>query len=58
MTALCWKIHVKSNTIVPATGQIQIYRAEVHLWGNAVTLLDTRTVWFVVPPELSGPIID
>jgi len=55
---VCWKIHVKQNTSVPATSDIQIYRAELHLWGNGVTLLDTRTVWFVVPPDVSGPVID
>ncbi|MFH2005235.1 MAG: hypothetical protein ABI333_01485 [bacterium] len=55
---VCWKIHVKQNTTVPANDDIQIFRAEVHLWGNGVTLLDTRTVWFVVPPNISGPPID
>jgi hypothetical protein len=55
---VCWKIHVKQNTTVQPTTEIQVFRAELHLWGNGVTLLDTRTVWFVVPPNVSGPIID
>jgi Bacterial TSP3 repeat len=55
---VCWKIHIKENTSVPANGAIQIFRAELHLWGNGVTLLDTRNVWFVVPPDISGPVIN
>ena len=55
---VCWKIHVKQNDTVPATKDIQIFRAELHLWGNRVTLLDTRIIWFVVPPDVSGPIIN
>lgn len=57
-TPVCWMIHVKQNTTVAPTQEIQIFRAELHLWGNGVTLLDTRTVWFVVPPDVSGPVVD
>ena len=57
-TPVCWKIHVKENQTVQPTQDIQIFKAFVELWGDDVTLLDTRTVYFVVPPELSGPVID
>jgi hypothetical protein len=52
---LCWKIVVKENTTVPATGDVQLFKAILRLRGNVSTLLDTRTVYFVVPPDLSIP---
>jgi hypothetical protein len=52
---VCWKIVVKQNDTVPATGEVQIFKAVVRLRGNISTLLDTRTVYFVVPPDLSIP---
>jgi acyl-coenzyme A thioesterase PaaI-like protein len=52
---VCWKIVVKQNDTVPATGTVQIFKAVVKLRGNISTLLDTRTVYFVVPPDLSIP---
>jgi hypothetical protein len=52
---VCWQITVKQNTTVPATSQTQIFRAHVTVWGNNTALLDTRTVYFVVPPAVSLP---
>lgn len=52
---VCWKIVVKQNTTVPGTSDVQLYKAAVRLFGNGTTLLDTRTVYFVVPPDLSIP---
>jgi hypothetical protein len=52
---VCWKIVVKDNVTVPATGQVQIFKATLELRGNVATLLDTRTVYFVVPPDVSIP---
>jgi hypothetical protein len=52
---VCWKIVVKQNTTVRATSAVQIFKATVRLRGNVSTLLDTRTVYFVVPPDLSIP---
>ena len=46
---------MKENTTVPATGAVQIFKATLRLRGNITTLLDTRTVYFVVPPDLSIP---
>jgi len=53
---VCWKIHVKQNTTVPPTGAIQIFRANILLKGNNTIDLDTRTVWFVVPPDVTIPV--
>ena len=55
---VCWTIHVKSNLTVEPTKEVQIYKAFIHLWGNGVTLLDTRTIYFVVPPDVSGTVVD
>lgn len=52
---VCWKIVVKENQTVEALDTVQLFKAFVHLWGDDTTLLDTRTVYFVVPPDLSGP---
>jgi hypothetical protein len=57
-TPVCWQIVVKQNETVEPTDQIQIFKAQVVLTANGATLLDTRTVYFVVPPDLSGGPVD
>jgi hypothetical protein len=57
-TPVCWKLVPKSNTTVPATDEPQLYRARVDVYGDGVTILDTRDVFFVVPPVLDGPGVD
>ncbi|MCC6524339.1 MAG: hypothetical protein IT373_16895 [Polyangiaceae bacterium] len=52
---VCWKIHVKGNTTVPPTGSVQVFEARLKLKGNDVIDLDTRTVFFVVPPDVAIP---
>ncbi|MCU0664732.1 MAG: thrombospondin type 3 repeat-containing protein [Myxococcota bacterium] len=52
---VCWKLVPKQNTTVPATGAVQVYTAQVQLLGDGMTVLDTRTVYFVVPPVIGGP---
>lgn len=54
-TPVCWKLVPKSNTTVPATDEPLLYRARVDVYGDGVTLVDSRDVWFVVPPVLDGP---
>lgn len=49
-TPLCWKLVPKQNTTVPATSQPQLFKATVEVWGDDSTLLDTREVFFLVPP--------
>jgi len=52
---VCWKIVAKSNvTVQPATTP-QMFRATVEVHGLAGALLDTRDVWFLVPPKIEGP---
>jgi hypothetical protein len=57
-TPVCWKLVAQPNTTVPATADPQLFRARVDVYGGGVTLLDSRDVWFVVPPHLDGPGVD
>lgn len=57
-TPVCWKLVAKDNTTVPATPEPQLYRATVEVFGDGVTLLDTRNVYFLVPPDLEQDGID
>jgi len=56
-TPVCWKVVSKPNTTVPATQVPQLYRATITVFGDGVTQLDTRDVYFLVPPvPLDGPL--
>jgi hypothetical protein len=50
-TPVCWKLVPKINETVPATDRPQLYRAKVDVLGDGVTVLDTREVFFLVPPQ-------
>ena len=50
-TPVCWKLVSKTNTTVPATTQPQLYRATVTVFGDGITQLDQRNVFFLVPPQ-------
>jgi hypothetical protein len=49
-TPVCWKLFSKQNDTVPATDQPQLFKATVTVTGDGVTTLDTRDVYFLVPP--------
>ena len=56
-TPVCWKVVSKQNTTVPATEAPQLFRAKVKVYGDGVTQLDERNVFFLVPPQpLDNPI--
>ncbi|MGN6110095.1 MAG: VWA domain-containing protein [Kofleriaceae bacterium] len=56
-TPVCWKVVSKKNTTVPATDEPQLFRATISVYGDGVTQLDKRNVFFLVPPvPLDGPI--
>jgi hypothetical protein len=57
-TPVCWRLVARANTSVPAGAEPQLYRARVDVHGDGVTLLDSREIWFVVPPALDGPGVD
>jgi len=49
-TPVCWKVVSKPNTTVPATDQPQLFQAFVTVYGDGITALSTRNVYFLVPP--------
>jgi hypothetical protein len=55
-TPVCFDIYPKMNVTVPETGVPQLFKAYVDVIGDSVTVLDTREVFFLVPP--SEPIIE
>jgi hypothetical protein len=48
-TPVCWNLIPKQNTTIMPTDTPQLFRARVEVRGG-VTLLDTRNVFFLVPP--------
>jgi hypothetical protein len=57
-TPVCWKVVAKQNTSVPPTDEPQLYRATIQVYGDGVTVLDTRDVFFLVPPDALDPPVD
>ncbi|MFH1437259.1 MAG: vWA domain-containing protein [Pseudomonadota bacterium] len=57
-TIVCFDIYAKMNDFVPRTNEPQLYTADIHVFGDWITLLDSRIVYFLIPPEVSieGPI--
>ncbi len=49
---VCFDIYPKQNWTVPATTSPQTFRCEVDVLGDGFTVLDTRTVYFLVPPVI------
>jgi hypothetical protein len=49
---LCWKLAIKPNTTVPEIDEPQLLRARVDVMGDGVTVVDSRDVFFLVPPRL------
>ena len=47
---VCFDIFVRQNWTVPALPEPQTFRCEIDVLANTVTTLDTRTVYFLVPP--------
>ncbi|MEC7523578.1 MAG: hypothetical protein VYE22_27095 [Myxococcota bacterium] len=57
-TRVCFDIFVRQNDTVAATTEPQIFRATVRVIGDGFTELDSRDVFFLVPPEppmVGGP---
>ncbi|MDY0000855.1 MAG: VWA domain-containing protein [Polyangia bacterium] len=56
-TPVCWRLVPKQNITIEPTREPQVFMATVEVWGDNVTLLDTRDVYFLVPPLVDIPII-
>lgn len=56
-TIVCFDIVPRRNEIVPPTSEPQLFRGQVEVLGESVTVLDTREVYFLVPPDtyVGGP---
>lgn len=50
-TQVCFDVvPVAVNSTVPATSEVQLFKATIVVRGDDVTVLDTREVFFLVPP--------
>jgi hypothetical protein len=54
-TPVCFDIYVKQNWDVPCTDEPQTFLCEIDVIGDAITVLDTRNVYFLVPPCFYEP---
>jgi hypothetical protein len=48
---VCFDVIPKMNTTVEQIPEPQLFKAFIDVVGNNVTVLDTRTVFFLVPPS-------
>ena len=51
-TAVCFDIYVLENNFVPATSEVQTFKAIINVLGDRITVLDSRDVFFFIPPEM------
>ena len=51
-TPVCFDIVPAENTTVPPQGETMVYEAFVDVVGDEVTVLDTRVIYFLVPPSV------
>jgi hypothetical protein len=56
-TPVCFDIIAKMNDTVMPTDAPQIFQAQIEVVGDGVTVLDTRDVYFLVPPIDGSPIV-
>ncbi len=49
-TPVCFDVVPAVNTTVPPTAEPQVVRAAIDIVAGGVTTLDTRTVYFLIPP--------
>jgi hypothetical protein len=52
---VCFDVVPKKNTTVMPTREPQLFRARIDVYGDNITVLDDRAVWFVVPPKPPKP---
>jgi hypothetical protein len=51
-TSVCFDIHARRNETVPATREPQMFRANIQVQGDRITILDEREIFFLVPPVI------
>jgi hypothetical protein len=52
---VCFDIFVKQNRTVMPTSMPQLFQATLHVLGDGFTELDSRSIYFLVPPEVPPP---
>lgn len=52
---VCFDVVPKINTKVMPTREPQLFRARIDVYGDNITVLDDRAIWFVVPPKPPVP---
>jgi hypothetical protein len=55
-TRVCFDIIVKQNDTVMPTASPQVFRANLQVIGDGFTPLDSREIFFLVPPRIEVPI--
>jgi hypothetical protein len=53
-TIVCFDVIPKQNDTVAPTEDPQTFMATIRVWGDHVTVLDERDVYFLVPPVIPG----
>lgn len=56
--SVCFDIYPRLNDMVAHTTEPQLYLAEIDVIGDGITVLDTRDVYFLIPPFIDNPIIE
>jgi hypothetical protein len=54
-TTVCFDVVPKMNTTIMPTTAPQMFKATINVVGDGVTTLDSRDVFFLVPPEIPDP---
>lgn len=54
-TTACFDVLPRTNTTVPPSPELKVYKAKITIFANDVADLDSRTVYFLVPPTLPDP---
>ncbi|MCG8420856.1 MAG: hypothetical protein MJE77_23290 [Proteobacteria bacterium] len=54
---VCWRLVPKQNQTVEPGDEPQVFTAHIEVVGDRVTVLDTRKVFFLVPPAIPDVIV-
>jgi len=56
-STVCFDIVAAQNDTVEPTAEPQLYKATVQVWGDEVTILDERDIFFLIPPHIEDTVI-
>ncbi len=57
-TPVCFDIYPARNEFVEPTDEPQLFEGVIEVVGDDVSVLDSRSVYFLVPPDVSGPPVE